>query len=1425
MAADGPQLRAPLLPRPPEEALPPRTTEAAWPHPHQHHHAASATGPTHHPAPELQPWFKDDLRAATSLGSAAMQAAGQGGGKTGLASSPVPVPPGWRRCLIEGKIVYYSPSNQQLQSLDEVSQYLQTDGVCKCGLDCPLNLEGTFSFDPGLPSLPWSPERITGGCKVPPSATAAASTSAAALTTSTTTTTSTAPVCPGTQGSNPPPATTAAPAVAPVSARPARKEPARKRNSRAKQRGPFDGVLVSQLLAQRDEQSLRKQAASMCTVGNTAPVHYASSSNTTVTTSGAPPWQAGYYQHHQEAMTIRCGGASMQGSTTFQPVPNGTVVAQAVCTSAPVLQASAGPNYHGPPSVTSCCQANNRPPSGRSRGTKKPPRTRMPKLSAIISSRAACPNVDVCQMAAARRSPHACLTPQHSCSSHEASSPASTPGPVVGPYSGMHVEAQLSACRTSSSSSAKEVPLQVPQVGLPVLNGGLPLVSVASQCGTTMTTAPFVFTSAPSGVVNQGRSAIMVQQVYSHKMAANFSPSEAKGGGQQVLQHVSGMVLPGSAGLPAQPLIVEPSPTLVSGGPFLSQLGHSQGILGHRASPGHFSPQQRRFAEVPRSCTECPVSSATLCSPSLAGGPQVLLSGSHGSGIVLPPNSVPANGATVATSVAQMMPTVVQLINPLNPVQNTLLIPQLPTLRLDTLSTFGAPGGLFSPGGATFLSPSPIPVLGSPVGSDASASPSLLGHAALQPSSYVDSAGQVRTARDATAAPRTLVTAGFAPGTMHALAAAAPQQQQPQPFYTTDAMVQSGAAVHGGGAGGLATPCISCGPSPVTESVCDSGCRLGLANGDDGVSKSKCGMAEVGQAGTLNMLSLTVSGLQQTGLPTVTVFPAGQASVMQQAPLLNYGALPSVNPPQLVMNMMPSLGLLGMPMHNMVATAAPQPQSITVLQDPCPTMQHAQPQLQSQPQLQPQLHPQPQLPPQLQVELPPPPLTPVQTPPQQQQLVASEQQVLATTVAPDPPILPVMVQQPASSCLEGIPEEENVCPTTEQAPQEVCFEVGTELVATEGHEGNTGCDNGGDTTFSVLTVEADLPSDQRRPEEQPLLPQPESRGFSSTYTGMGRIVPAPEEEEEEDDDEDEEEEEEEEDDEDDDDDDCVCVHSVDIQGLSAGVGGEGSPSVSSTVPIQAGATSCEASQPLSSQRGGWTVCGTEQEGHISSSTGIADDSGCGAAMDDTSPSRAVRECPSEGTLREEGQQPFVGGASSGDSGVESSHELQRTSVTSAAGLLGEDDGSVPKQKAKRDPKRRRRELLFLTQDEFRDDSAEEDPASPPLPPQPRTFDIGDLVWGQSKGFPSWPGKLVRPDQVRGGHHLCSEDGKLWVQWFGDHSFTQVEPEKLKTLSEGLEAHHRARKKHRRGRKLNGNLENAIQEAMMELDRQTDSVLH
>ena len=68
--------------------------------------------------------------------------------------------------------------------------------------------------------------------------------------------------------------------------------------------------------------------------------------------------------------------------------------------------------------------------------------------------------------------------------------------------------------------------------------------------------------------------------------------------------------------------------------------------------------------------------------------------------------------------------------------------------------------------------------------------------------------------------------------------------------------------------------------------------------------------------------------------------------------------------------------------------------------------------------------------------------------------------------------------------------------------------------------------------------------------------------------------------------------------------------------------------------------------------------------------------------------------------------------------------------------------------------------------------------------------MNDLVWGPAHGFPSWPGKLVRGSGERA-------EGKVWVCWFGTRDLSEVEGHRLKTLSEGLEAHHRERKKSRR----------------------------
>ncbi|XP_017287275.1 methyl-CpG-binding domain protein 5 isoform X3 [Kryptolebias marmoratus] len=62
---------------------------------------------------------------------------------------PVQVPIGWQRKAERGVVVYVSPSGSVLSSLEQVKTYLLTDGTCKCGLECPLVLHKVFNFDPG----------------------------------------------------------------------------------------------------------------------------------------------------------------------------------------------------------------------------------------------------------------------------------------------------------------------------------------------------------------------------------------------------------------------------------------------------------------------------------------------------------------------------------------------------------------------------------------------------------------------------------------------------------------------------------------------------------------------------------------------------------------------------------------------------------------------------------------------------------------------------------------------------------------------------------------------------------------------------------------------------------------------------------------------------------------------------------------------------------------------------------------------------------------------------------------------------------------------------------------------------------------------------------------------------------------------------
>ncbi|XP_077303858.1 methyl-CpG-binding domain protein 5 [Lithobates pipiens] len=93
--------------------------------------------------------------------------------------------------------------------------------------------------------------------------------------------------------------------------------------------------------------------------------------------------------------------------------------------------------------------------------------------------------------------------------------------------------------------------------------------------------------------------------------------------------------------------------------------------------------------------------------------------------------------------------------------------------------------------------------------------------------------------------------------------------------------------------------------------------------------------------------------------------------------------------------------------------------------------------------------------------------------------------------------------------------------------------------------------------------------------------------------------------------------------------------------------------------------------------------------------------------------------------------------------------------------------------------------------------------------RPRTFNMGDLVWGQLKGLASWPGKLVR-DDLRNPYQQNSEEGK-------------VDSDKLRTLTEGLEAYNRVQKGNRKSGTLNNHLEAAIHEAMNELDKISGNV--
>ncbi|KAK4881788.1 hypothetical protein RN001_005107 [Aquatica leii] len=75
---------------------------------------------------------------------------------TGPSPSYVTVPYGWKRMLNNGVVIYISPNNTALSSLEQVKEYLLTPGTCKCGLECPLKYDSVFNFDPKIFGKPWT---------------------------------------------------------------------------------------------------------------------------------------------------------------------------------------------------------------------------------------------------------------------------------------------------------------------------------------------------------------------------------------------------------------------------------------------------------------------------------------------------------------------------------------------------------------------------------------------------------------------------------------------------------------------------------------------------------------------------------------------------------------------------------------------------------------------------------------------------------------------------------------------------------------------------------------------------------------------------------------------------------------------------------------------------------------------------------------------------------------------------------------------------------------------------------------------------------------------------------------------------------------------------------------------------------------------
>ena len=72
----------------------------------------------------------------------------------------------------------------------------------------------------------------------------------------------------------------------------------------------------------------------------------------------------------------------------------------------------------------------------------------------------------------------------------------------------------------------------------------------------------------------------------------------------------------------------------------------------------------------------------------------------------------------------------------------------------------------------------------------------------------------------------------------------------------------------------------------------------------------------------------------------------------------------------------------------------------------------------------------------------------------------------------------------------------------------------------------------------------------------------------------------------------------------------------------------------------------------------------------------------------------------------------------------------------------------------------------------------------------KNFSVGEIVWGPHGNSSSWPGKLIESSSDSAGD-------EVQICWFGSKEVTLELPTQLKNLSDGLEAHHRERKRLRK----------------------------